>query len=408
MTQKGSTLDFLKSQWRFLLFGFLLAFFSAPGQTFFISLFSGIIRQDLNLSHGEFGTIYAIGTIASAITLIPLGRLVDTIKLRVIAIAIIIAMAAAAAFFSLIYSTLTLVIGVYLLRVSGQGMMSHLYATAMTRRYVAERGRAFSVALFGHPVSEFIMPLFALGLLAVVGWRQVWLIIALIMLAVMIPATIFLTRRREGQDGDGLDSGASGRDGIHWTRRKMLAHWRFWMLSGLVLAPSFTGTGLFFHQIYFAEIKNIDIGFWISGFGFYAAANIIGCFVAGFLVDRFTAARIAPLSVAAIAIPVLVLYFTMPEIMGGLMVWVYFVIFGFFQGMSQTSVNPIWVEIYGSKHLGGIKAIAQSMVALASALSPAGLGLLIDRGASLAVLLSVLGIVPLIAGGMAIIAVRVR
>ena len=147
--------SFLKSEWRFLLFGFLLAFFILTGQTFFISLFSGIIREELSLSHGDFGTIYAIGTFASAATLIPLGRLVDTIKLRKIALAIIFGLALAALHFSLMASVFSLAIGIYFLRLSGQGMMSHLYATAMTRRYEAERGRALSVAIFGHPVSEF-------------------------------------------------------------------------------------------------------------------------------------------------------------------------------------------------------------------------------------------------------------
>ncbi|MEK9861225.1 MAG: MFS transporter, partial [Alphaproteobacteria bacterium] len=121
-------LSFFKSQWQFLLFGFLLAFFSSPGQTFFISLFSGVIRDELNLSHGDFGTIYAMGTLASAATLIPLGRLVDTIKLRVIALAIIIGLTAAALHFSFVHSVITLGFGIYLLRLSGQGMMTHLYA----------------------------------------------------------------------------------------------------------------------------------------------------------------------------------------------------------------------------------------------------------------------------------------
>ena len=32
-----------------------MMFFSSPGQTYFISLFGGDIRQYLSLSHGEFG-----------------------------------------------------------------------------------------------------------------------------------------------------------------------------------------------------------------------------------------------------------------------------------------------------------------------------------------------------------------
>lgn len=396
------TLDFYKSQWRFLLFGFLLAFFSSPGQTFFISLFSGDIRRELGLSHGDFGTIYAIGTLASAISLIPLGRLVDTIRLRVIAAGITLGLVIAILHFSIVSSVLSLGIGIYLLRLSGQGMMSHLYSTAMTRRYVAERGRALAIAIFGHPASEFLMPLFVLGLLMVMDWRQVWQATAILVLLAMVPSLFLLVSRRKGQDGGGVEAGGRGRDGRQWTRRDMLLHWRFWMLSGLVLAPSFTSTGLFFHQIYFAELKTISLGQWVSGYGFFATLSILASFAGGFLVDRFTASKIAPMAVAAMSLAVVMLYLAQP----GPMVFVYFSVYGIVQGLSYTATAPVWAEIYGTKHLGGIKAIAQSMMVFASALSPVILGVMIDAGFSLLALLAVLGLVPLVSGVMAAVATR--
>lgn len=393
-------LSFFKSQWKFLLFGFLLAFFSSPGQTFFISLFSGQIRSELNLSHGDFGTLYAIGTLASAATLIPLGRLVDTIKLRVIAVAIICGLAIAAFHFSYIHSAITLAFGVYLLRLTGQGMMSHLYSTAITRRYVAERGRAFSIAVFGHPVSEFAMPVIIIALLAMMDWRQVWQVTAVAVLVIMIPATFFLTGRIKGQDGGGvesLDAGSVGRGGVHWTRKEMLTHPRFWLLSGLIIAPSFTTTGLFFHQIYFTEVKGILLSDWVKGFGFYATLSIFGSFLGGYLVDRFTSVRIAPLAVGAISLAGIMLYFIEP---GG-MVYGYFIVLGLVQGLAHTAATPIWAELYGTKHLGGIKAIAQSMMVFASALSPVTLGIMIDYNMSLFSLISVLVLVPFISGILA-------
>ena len=69
----ASTFDFMRVEWRFLLFGMAMAFCSSLGQTFFISLFSAEIRGELGLSHGAFGTYYAIGTTASAVSLLWLG-----------------------------------------------------------------------------------------------------------------------------------------------------------------------------------------------------------------------------------------------------------------------------------------------------------------------------------------------
>ena len=50
-----------------LTLGVLLIFSSSIGQTYFISLFSGEIRNEFNLSHGNFGTFYSAATLTSAI-----------------------------------------------------------------------------------------------------------------------------------------------------------------------------------------------------------------------------------------------------------------------------------------------------------------------------------------------------
>jgi len=109
-----ANITFVKSQWRFLLFGLLLAFFSSPGQTFFISLFSAQIRSELQLSHGDFGMIYAAGTLVSAAVIIFLGRLVDVIKLKTISLIIVVSLAMAAAFFFIDFIDVNISVGHFL------------------------------------------------------------------------------------------------------------------------------------------------------------------------------------------------------------------------------------------------------------------------------------------------------
>ena len=64
-----------------LLFGFIFTFFSSFGQSFFLGLFNPSIRNELDISHGQFGTIYAIATICSSIVLIWFGKKIDEYKL---------------------------------------------------------------------------------------------------------------------------------------------------------------------------------------------------------------------------------------------------------------------------------------------------------------------------------------
>ncbi|HBP73358.1 MAG TPA: hypothetical protein DD665_07265, partial [Alphaproteobacteria bacterium] len=143
------TAEFVRVEWRFLLFGMAMAFCSSLGQTFFISLFSAEIRAELGLSHGAFGSYYALATTASAISLVWLGKLADTMRVERLALFVICCLCASAMLFSQVFSVVTLVFGLYLLRLFGQGMTSHTHTTAMARRYVAARGRALSLAQMG-------------------------------------------------------------------------------------------------------------------------------------------------------------------------------------------------------------------------------------------------------------------
>ena len=152
------TFDFMRVEWRFLLFGVAMAFCSSLGQTFFISLFSSEIRSELGLSHGAFGTHYAIATTASAVTLLWLGKLADTMRVERLAFLVICCLCAAAMMFSQVNSVIALIGGLYLLRLFGQGMTTHTYTTAMARRYVAARGRALSLAQLGMNAAESIGP----------------------------------------------------------------------------------------------------------------------------------------------------------------------------------------------------------------------------------------------------------
>ena len=147
---KISTREFMTIEWRFLLFGLLMALFSSLGQTFFISLFSSKIRDALSLSHGDFGTYYAIATTASAITLLWLGKLADVMRVEKLALVVLMSLSGAALFFSQVQSVTMLLIGLFMLRLFGQGMTTHTYATAIARRYISARGRALSIAQLGH------------------------------------------------------------------------------------------------------------------------------------------------------------------------------------------------------------------------------------------------------------------
>ena len=392
-----------------------MAFWSSLGQTFFISLFSDDIRAALGLSHGDFGTYYAIATTASAISLLWLGKLADTMRLEKLALLILVGVCSAAIFFSQINSIIMLVVGLYLLRMFGQGMMTHVYSTAMARRYVVARGRAISIAQLGHTISESVGPAGVVALHALFDWRTIWIILPAAALILVAPFLRYLTRRTALQDGEGIDavlakdqakddsSHISAPD--HWRRPDVLVDPRFWLaILWLVAVPSFVLTGLLFHQLFLAEAKGVALSHWTASYVLYAVFAVIGSLTIGQLIDQFSARRVAPHTLLPNALACIALLFGSIDIG----VPLFFIFFGLAIGMPHTANAALIAEIYGTRFMGEIKALFMLVTVFASALSPMIMGVMIDAGLGLNALLGLNIIVPLAAQFLATLVLHIR
>ena len=148
----------IKLSYKIIIFGFIFTFFSSFGQSFFIGLFNSSIRSDLNISHGQFGAIYALATLISSLSLIWLGKKIDEFKLIHFSFLVIFLLFFASIFFSLVNGVYLLFAGIFLLRLSGQGLMSHTATTSISRYFERSRGRALSATWLGLSTAEFIMP----------------------------------------------------------------------------------------------------------------------------------------------------------------------------------------------------------------------------------------------------------
>ena len=157
--------SFLRENAKWLSAGMLLTFLSSFGQTFFISLFAGEIRGEFGLSHGEWGGIYTLGTGVSAVVMIWAGGLTDRFRVRVLGAVVLFMLMGACLFMAANPSVWLLPVVIFALRFTGQGMTSHIAVVAMSRWFIATRGKALSIATLGFAVGEALLPIVFVGLL---------------------------------------------------------------------------------------------------------------------------------------------------------------------------------------------------------------------------------------------------
>ncbi|NND91425.1 MAG: MFS transporter [Granulosicoccus sp.] len=364
---------FLAGNVRWLAGGMLLTFFSSVGQTFFIAGFAGAIREDFGLSHGGFGVIYMLATLGSAASLIIVGRVLDEISVVKVATGLILMLAGSALLMSAATTVPVLLLSIYLLRLFGQGMMTHTAMVAMGRWFVAERGRAVAVTTTGHQLGEGILPLVSVALLSIAGWRTAWMTAAGVLVCIALPLCYYCLRiprsplTREGDDHE------SGRQ---WTRAEVLRDAPFWAVCTGVLAPAFIGTSVFFHQVHLAELKSWAPGVIAGSFAVMSVTSVTVGLFTGHLIDRYSARMLLPFFLCPLALGCIVLSVAAAP----LTMTVFMCLLGCSYGLSSAVFGAIWPEVYGTRHLGAVRAVVSAAMVFASALGPGLTGWLIDQG----------------------------
>ena len=167
-----------------------LHFFQVLDRVFFLGLFNAPIRNELGITHGQFGNIYATATIFSSLLLIWVGKKIDEYQIIYYSFFVILLLFFSSLFFSLINSIIFLSIGIFLMRFSGQGLMSHTSTTTISRFFEKSRGKALSTIWFGLSSAEFVLPVLVTYLFVIYSWRSVWQGIAVITL-IFLPIIIY-------------------------------------------------------------------------------------------------------------------------------------------------------------------------------------------------------------------------
>lgn len=369
-------LTFFRANLQWLGVGFLLTFASGFGQTWFISLFAGAIKDAHGLTDGSWGSLYTVATLGSAALMFWRGSVADTVPLSRLAPALSVLFGLACVAMALAGNIWLLGIALFLLRFCGQGMFSHVAMTAMGRWFEARRGQAVSIANLGHPAGEVVIPLATVLAIAAIGWRPTWIAVAVVLVIVVAPLLWVLLRAERMPKGQTASREIPGLGGRQWRRGDAIRHWLLPALMPVLLTPGFIGTVVFFHQVHIAEVKGWTLVEMAPGYSAFATATVASAFLAGWAADRFGPQRLLP----ALLLPMGV---------GVALIWpaeqpsAWYVALGVI-GITQGTASALWgvllPVVYGTRNLGAIRSLATTVMVVSTAIGPGITGILIDRG----------------------------
>ena len=374
---------------KIIVFGFIFTFFSSFGQSFFLGIFNSSIRNELLISHGQFGTIYALATLASSFLLIWVGKKIDDINISRFALFVILLLSFSCFFFSRISSLLLLFISIFLMRFSGQGMMSHTATTTISRYFTKSRGKALSSGWFGLSTAEFILPVLMIYLLTITDWRNIWVSISIITI-VFLPLISYALVKNINFDSREITGSEEFKEKNikQWKREEVIKDFRFYIICANILAMPWIATGTFVYQSFILSSKNWGPYIIAQSFMAYSVLSVITLFVSGFLIDKFTSRKLLiymniPLLMAVIVI----FYFNNPASS-----FVFLGLIGISNGFANVLGSSTWAEIYGVKYIGSIKALTTALMVFSTAFGTALFGILIDSGFSIEQISIVAGI----------------
>ena len=363
-------------KFKVILFGFIFTFFSSFGQSYFLGLFNSSIRETLSISHGQFGTIYASATLCSSLLLIWVGKKIDDVNIFKFAFFVTILLSFACFFFSKITSIFLLFIAIFLMRFSGQGMMSHTASTTISRYFTKTRGRALSISWFGLSSAEFILPVLMVYLLTILDWQNLWLIFSITVL-IVLPISSYLLIKNLNLDSRETESEDIKEIEIkQWKRVEVIKDYRFYIISLNMLAMPWIFTGFAVFQSFIQTSKGWGPYVIAQSFMSYSILSVLTLFLSGFLIDKFTSRKLLiymniPLLLAVI---VLILFDT------SVTAFIFLGLVGISNGFANILGSSTWAELYGVKYLGSIKALTTALMVFATAFGTALFGFLIDIG----------------------------
>lgn len=377
-------------------------FTSGPGQSHTFSVFVGPIGRDLGISKAALASAYGLATLAAALCLPYMGRLVDRHGARRMTTIVVLLLGAACLAFGAAANLVWLALGFAALRFLGQGSLMLNCANLVSQWFSRRRGFALSLMALGFAVSMAVHPPLGQALVATIGWRQAWVVLGLLTWVLMLPPVLLLVHNRPedvGLQPDGAGPAAAAAEpggpaaptvgGL--TLREALATPAFYILAAGWFAIAMLVTTLHFYQVSILTAQGVAAAVAARVFPVSALTMVATMPLVGRMFDRFRTRRVIAggLLVTAGALAGVTL---VGDVAGAVL---YAVLFGINNAFSMTMFGYLWPRYFGRRHLGSIQGTGQMIGVVGASLGPLPVGLAFDLVGSATTTLRLLALLPL-------------
>lgn len=364
---------------------------SAPGQTTGVSTFTDYLIDNISINRNQISSAYMLGTIASSLFLIWAGNVYDKYGARWVGMGTSLILAFVLVLLSqsdriirffipessslhIAFAVVVLVLFFFMLRFSGQGVLTMVSRNMLMKWFIARRGLVNGISSVFVSLGFSIAPLSFDMLIQGTSWRHAWLVMALT-IGIFFTLFVFLFFRDNPEDLDMLPDGEKHANKEHnviikpfkqFTLKEARKSLTLWLFAIPMAIYALYGTGYTFHLVSLFEKAGIGKEAALAIFVPTAFIAVTLSLLGGWISDRV---KLVYLLYIMLFGEILAL-FSLANIDQQVFYYGFIIGTGIVNGMYNVLMAVTWPRYYGREHLGKITGFVMALIVFGSALGP--------------------------------------
>lgn len=388
--------------WVIVFLGAFSMFATTPGQSDSFSLFMDSFIADFGWSRTSVSSLYSGATLLSGFAMFFVGRMVDRLGAKAVAIAAGVTLGLACVLLSLSISPFMLFSGFFLARLSGKGALDLSASTLAPQWFIRRRALAIMLVGLGGALGGALFPLLNSWLIATYGWRASYRFLAGGLGLLYLPIVwVFLINRPEDAglrpDRAPAPTGAviplGAIDEPTFRQSEAIRTSAFWILTYVVFQSSLVGTGVVLHFVSILGTHGYSMSFAAIVMGIKPLVALSSTILAGLFLDRV---RKHHWVLGAACVLQVVSFVTLAFLQNEAMAYLHGVVGGVASGLLVISYRVLKPNLFGRRYLGGILGVTAAFNVIGSAIGPVLFGVAYDRLHGYREIILLMSVLPLL------------